>query len=97
MLHCRHGGAPIGSMLRIGNSDFLDRRMLQGLDSKHPDVNRRSLGNPNDNSADGIEVEGSGFSQAGLFEFLRIADVRRKEQVERRAIGKLGKEVSGGA
>ena len=83
-------------MLRVRNRDLLNTRVKQNLEAPFQ-VELRIVGYPQHDLPRGVAIQSSRFGQPGGFESLRVLDIGREEQVERRAILDLGEKVAGRA
>src|SRR5258708_4471201 len=79
-------------MLRICDRDLPDAGIEQRRKST-AQVELRRMGNPYHKFSARIFVDGAGFSKARGFKLLRITDVGRKKQIERRAILNLSEKI----
>src|SRR5574341_1104251 len=86
MFQSRYSGAPVGRMLWIGNRHLLNGRMEESFQLQSFDIDRRTPWHPNDNPAECIHKQRARHGKTSLVESAGIIDIRRKEQIKRRAV-----------
>ena len=97
MFESLESSSAVGSVVRIGDGDFLDTGSEQTLPASIGGIELGIGGRPENEFTDSIGIGGVGKNEASFVEFAGIVGVGGEEDVKRSTILDLGEEVAGGA